>query len=109
MIHSQRRSQHGDTCVPMLQASKTKDKDGDEATQKNGKEAQKEELDRQNRAQTNKALTTALGSGARWQQWGGKGKSGSGASHMSYTVACLPCIYWNCLRTARGGKSCLSL
>lgn len=64
----------------LLEAPKTKDKDGDEATQKKVKEAQKEELDRQNRAQTNQALGAALGGGARWQKFHARVKpAGAGA------------------------------
>lgn len=67
-----------------MQAPKTKDKDGDEATQKKVKEAQKEELDRQNRAQTNQALGAALGGGARWQKFHARVKPAGGPS----CVAC---------------------
>ena len=50
----------------LLQAPKSRDKDGDETTQRKVKEAQKEELDRQNRAQTNQALAAAgVGPGGR--------------------------------------------
>lgn len=65
----------------LLQAPKTKDKDGDEATQKKVKEAQKEELDRQSRAQTNQALGAALGGGARWQRFHDRVKPAGGALH----------------------------
>ncbi|DBA96240.1 TPA: hypothetical protein ACH3X3_002432 [Trebouxia sp. C0006] len=54
----------------LLEAPKSKDKDGDESTQRKVKEAQKEELDRQNKLQTNMALKAALGGGARWQNFG---------------------------------------
>lgn len=65
----------------LLEASKTKDKDGDENVQRKVKEAQKEELERQNRAQTNHALGAALGGGARWQKWKAGGKAaGAGAA-----------------------------
>lgn len=56
--------------VLCLQASKNKD--GDEDVQRKVKEAQKEELEKQNRAQTNSALSSALGGGARWKNWGKK-------------------------------------
>lgn len=53
----------------LLEAPKSKDNDGDESTQRKVKEAQKEELDRQNKLQTNMALKAAFG-GARWQNFG---------------------------------------
>ena len=71
--------------ILLLQASKTKDKDGDEATQKKVKEAQKEELDRQNRAQTNQALGAALGGGARWQKFHARARP-TGVSPMFCSV-----------------------
>lgn len=94
-----------------MQAPKTKDKDGDEATQKKVKEAQKEELDRQNRAQTNQALGAALGGGARWQKFHARVKpaGGSGASpvtcpalctfpHYEHLLgACCPPLYISCI------------
>lgn len=69
----------------LLQAPKTKDKDGDEATQKKVKEAQKEELERQSRAQTNQALGAALGGGARWQRFHDRVKPPGGALHHLVT------------------------
>lgn len=54
----------------LLEASKAKD--GDEDVQRKVKEVQKEELEKQNRAQTNSAIGAALGGGARWKNWGKK-------------------------------------
>ncbi len=62
-----------------MQASKSKDKDGDESTQRKVKEAQKEELDRQNKLQTNMALKAAFG-GARWQNFGKAKAAGAAAA-----------------------------
>lgn len=70
-----------------MQAPKTKDKDGDEATQKRVKEAQKEELDRQSRAQTNQALGAALGGGARWNRFHDRVKPPGGALHHPVTCS----------------------
>ncbi len=67
----------------LLQASKSKDKDGDESTQRKVKEAQKEELDRQNKLQTNMALKAALGGGARWQNFGKAKAAGAAAVAFS--------------------------
>lgn len=61
-----------DVCT-LLQASKAKD--GDEDVQRKVKEVQKEELEKQNRAQTNSAIGAALGGGARWKNWGKKTSS----------------------------------
>jgi hypothetical protein len=70
----------------LLQASKSKDKDGDESTQRKVKEAQKEELDRQNKLQTNMALKAALGGGARWQNFGKAKAAGAAAATFSCDV-----------------------
>ena len=50
-----------------VQASK--EKGGDEDTQRKAKEVQKEELEKQNRASTNSAVKHALGGQARWSKW----------------------------------------
>ena len=62
---------------PVLHAhvQASKEKGGDEDTQRKAKEVQKEELEKQNRASTNSAVKHALGGQARWSKWG-KGKTG---------------------------------
>ncbi|DBA69595.1 TPA: hypothetical protein ACH3X2_012666 [Trebouxia sp. C0005] len=70
----------------LLEASKSKDKDGDESTQRKVKEAQKEELDRQNKLQTNMALKAAFG-GARWQNFGKAKSAGPKAPALEASAA----------------------
>lgn len=75
----------------LLEADKAKD--GDETVQRKVKEAKKEELERQSRAQTNQALGAALGGGARWQKFHARGKSGAAkatATDASATAAAAP-------------------
>ena len=58
--------------------------------QRKVKEAQKEELERQSRAQTNQALGAALGGGARWQKFHARGKAGQAmAGSFCYSVCSL--------------------
>lgn len=75
----------------LLQAPKSRDKDGDETTQRKVKEAQKEELDRQNRAQTNQALAAA-GGRARWQNFGKPKGKPTGAAAPADSIVLSMCM-----------------